>query len=258
MAETSGKGLVFVSCGQVTSEERQLGADVSRLISDLTSYRPYFAENQTTLEGFTHNILGNLNKAIGFIAIMHPRGIVKLHDGKEETRGSVWVEQEIAIAAFMAQILHHQIRMAAYIHKDIRREGMRDQLLLGAVTFSKDSQVIESLSGILPTWKLDDPIAERRWNRVRDDISKLPEYNQEALRLLLEYASLTDYTALQKLGQLARQNSLASVFPGLQNQTGLIRTVPGQAPSRQPGYELSYEITPELRPFVERYFSEIQ
>jgi predicted nucleotide-binding protein with TIR-like domain len=106
--------------------------------------------------------------------------------------------------------------------------------------------------------KVSDPMAERRWNRVRDEISKLPEYNREGLRLLLEYHSLTDYTALQKLGQLARQNSLASVLPGLQNQTGLIRAVPGQPPTRQPEYELSYEITPELRPFVERYFHEMQ
>jgi len=258
MTVPSSKGLVFVSCGQVTPEERKLGAAVSELIGELTAYRPYFAENQTTLEGFTHNLLGNLNKAIGFVAIMHPRGIVRLHDGKEETRGSVWIEQEIAIAAFMAQVLRHEIRIAAYIHTDVRREGMRDQLLLHAVPFSKDSQVIESLRGILPTWKLDDRISERRWNRVRDDISKLPEYNREALRLLLEYPSLTDYTALQKLGQLGRQNSLASVLPGLQNQTGLIRAVPGQAPTRRPEYELTFEITPELRPFVERYFNEMQ
>ena len=106
--------------------------------------------------------------------------------------------------------------------------------------------------------KVNDPMAERRWSRVRDEISNLPEYNREALRLLLECPSLTDYTALQKLGQLGRQNSLASVLPGLQNQTGLIRRVPGQSPTRQPEYELSFEITPELRPFVERYFNEKQ
>ncbi len=33
---------------------------------------------------------------------------------------------------------------------------------------------------------------------------------------------------------------------------------PGQAPTRQPEYELTFEITPELRPFVERYFNEMQ
>ncbi len=104
--------------------------------------------------------------------------------------------------------------------------------------------------------KVNDSMAERRWNRVRDEISKLPEYNREGLRLLLEYPSLTDYTALQKLGQLARQHSLASVLPGLQNSTGLIQPVPGQAPTRQPEYDQNWEIKPELRPFVERYFSE--
>lgn len=106
--------------------------------------------------------------------------------------------------------------------------------------------------------RADDPIAEKRWNRVRDDISKLPAYNREALRLLLEYPSLTDYTALQKLGQLARQHSLASVLPGLQNTTGLVRPVPGQPNPRQPEYDLNWEIPPELRPFVERYFNEMQ
>lgn len=106
--------------------------------------------------------------------------------------------------------------------------------------------------------RADDPVAERRQHRVRDEMAKLPEYSLETLRLLLEFPSLTDYTALQKLGQLARQNSLGSVLPGLQNQTGLIRIVPGQPSSRRPEYELSYEITPELRPFVERYLSEMR
>lgn len=102
----------------------------------------------------------------------------------------------------------------------------------------------------------DDSLAERRWNRVREEVPKLPGYQQEALRLLLKYSSLTDYTALQKLGQLGRANSLASVLPGLQNQTGLIRPVPGQPPTRQPEYETHYEIAPELRQFVERYFNQ--
>ena len=257
MPENSKDGLIFISCGQFSPEEKKLGADVSKLVSDVTSYRPYFAENQTSLDAFTHNILGNLNKAIGFIAIMHPRGTVKLNAGKEEVRASVWIEQEIAIAAFMAQILDRTIHIAAYIHRDIRREGMRDQLLLNAVRFDKDSEVIESLREILPTWVTgEDAAVGRRWNRVRDEISKLEEYSQEALRLLLEYGSLTDYTALQKLGQLARQHSLASVLPGLQNITGLVHPVPGQAPTRRPEYDQNWEIKPELRPFVERYFND--
>jgi hypothetical protein len=251
------KELVFISCGQATQEEKKLGSDVFQLVSELTPYLPYFAENQASLEGLTQNILGNLNKAVGFIAIMHPRGMVKLHDGKEAVRGSVWIEQELAIAAFIEQILNRKIRVAAYIHEDIRREGMRDQLLLSPVRFSTDSEVLDHLRNVLPDWRLaEDPAANKRWNLVRDELSKLPEYSREAVRLLLFYGSLTDYTALQKLGQLARQNGLASVLPGLQNTTGLVRLVLGQPPTRQPEYEWCYEIAPELRPFVERYFSD--
>jgi hypothetical protein len=43
--------LIFVSCGQVTEEEKKLGAEVCKLIEELTPYEPYFAENQATLQG---------------------------------------------------------------------------------------------------------------------------------------------------------------------------------------------------------------
>lgn len=208
------KELVFISCGQATQEEKRLGSEVCQLVSELTQYRPYFAENQASLEGLTQNILGNLNRAIGLIAIMHPRGVVRLHDGTEGIRGSVWIEQELAIAAFIEQVLNRKIKVAAYIHKDIRREGMRDQLLLSPIRFSTDSDVVEHLRNVLPDWCVArDPTAENRWNLVREELSKLPEYNRQAVRLLLDYGSLTDYTGLQKLGQMARQNSLASVLP---------------------------------------------
>jgi hypothetical protein len=74
----------------------------------------------------------------------------------------------------------------------------------------------------------------------------------------LDFPSLTDYTALQKLGQIARQHSLASILPGLQNVTGIVRIVPNQPATRRPEYELQFEITPELKPYVERYFRSIR
>ena len=68
--------IVFISCGQVTEAERQLGSSVSGLVRDLTPYQPYFAQNQSSLEGLTKNILEALSRAVGLIAIMHPRGKV--------------------------------------------------------------------------------------------------------------------------------------------------------------------------------------
>jgi len=145
-------GMIFVSCGQVTLEEKQLGGDVCALVRELTPHEPYFAENQSTLEALTRNILSSLDSAVGLIAIMHPRGTVIFADGTEHVRASVWIEQEIAMAAFITQILGRPLKIAPYIHADIRREGMREQLQLNAVSFKESSEVLGHLRTLLPAW----------------------------------------------------------------------------------------------------------
>ena len=145
--------LVFISCGQVTERERSLGMAAAELIRQLTPYEPYFAENQSSLEALTKNILEAMNHSVGLIAIMHPRGAVTFSGGRQQTRASVWIEQEIAIAAFIAQVLRRPLRVATYIHRDIAREGMREELQLNPVVFRKDEEVLAHLRRILPTWK---------------------------------------------------------------------------------------------------------
>ena len=95
--------LVFVSCGQFTDEEIQLGKEIAKMVRQLTGYEGYFAENQNSLQGLSQHIFGALNRAAGLIAVMHHRGRVETPSGTH-IRGSVWVEQEIAIAAFLAHI----------------------------------------------------------------------------------------------------------------------------------------------------------
>src|SRR5579864_288302 len=98
---TTRKGVVFVSCGQMTEEEKSLGNQVCALVRNLTPHQPYFAENQSSLEALTTNILASLDEAVGLIAIMHPRGVVTFPDKHQQIRASVWIEQEIAIAAYL-------------------------------------------------------------------------------------------------------------------------------------------------------------
>jgi hypothetical protein len=153
MTGTKTGGLIFISCGQVTNAEKALGKQVCDLVRQLTPHEPYFAENQNSLEALTNNILGSLDDAVGLIAIMHPRGVVTFPDNRHEVRGSVWIEQEIAIAAYTTQILRRPLKIAPYIHRSVRREGMRDQLLLNAVPFTDDSEVLRHLRDVLPSWK---------------------------------------------------------------------------------------------------------
>jgi hypothetical protein len=144
---------IFISCGQFTEAERSLGRAVSKLVADLTPFEPYFADAQSSLGALTENILSKLHRCVGFIAVMHPRGEVTFPGGTKHVRASVWIEQEIGIAAFMTQVLKRQLYVAAYVHRSIKREGMREQLHLNPVPFEEDHEILDNLSILLPSWR---------------------------------------------------------------------------------------------------------
>ncbi len=146
-------GTIFISCGQVSVAEQELGKAICALVRELTPFDPYYAQNQSSLDGLTKNILEKLGVAAGLIAIMHPRGEVISPGGRTHTRGSLWIEQELAIAAFVVQALKRPLPVAAYIHADIAREGIREQLQLNPVTFRLDAEVLDHLRQVLPTWR---------------------------------------------------------------------------------------------------------
>lgn len=149
-----GKPIVFISCGQRTPEERKLGEKICRLVEELTPFTPYFADNQTTVEGLTTNIFKALYHSAGFVAVLHKRGVVSYEqDGKPAlTRASVFVEQEIALAAFMTQALGRPLQVAAFIDPEIALEGVREHILLNPRQFEGDSEILDRLRQILPTW----------------------------------------------------------------------------------------------------------
>lgn len=156
------RGLVFLSCGQLTPEEKALGQQVKKLIETQAKLEVYFAEDQSTLRGLTDHILGALNRCVGFVGIMHPRGNVTTPTGTFE-RASLWIEQEIAIAAFIEHVLNRRIEVQLYMHKGIKREGLRDKLLLNVIEFTTDAEVLEHVK------------ASRRWNNLERAVMPLDE-----------------------------------------------------------------------------------
>ena len=93
-----------------------------------------------------------LDECVGLVAVMHHRGVVRTPDS-EIRRASVWIEQEIAIAAFLTERLQRKIEIAAYIQKGICREGLRSQLILNPVEFDKDAEVLAHFRSLLLAWK---------------------------------------------------------------------------------------------------------
>lgn len=151
----SDEPILFISCGQLIDEEKQLGKDIVRLVTELTPFRPYFAEEVSSLDGLTNSILRALETAGGFIAVMHPRGEVMTPHGSH-IRASVWIEQEIAIAAHLVHVHNKKLRVQAYAHKDIKLEGIRETLHLNPVRFTKSQEVLDHLRQMLPTWSVLD------------------------------------------------------------------------------------------------------
>jgi hypothetical protein len=135
------EGVIFISCGQFTPEERRLGQDLSAAVDELTPYRGYFAQNESSLDGLSKNVFSALKNCVGLIAVMHRRGNVKTLNG-EHLRGSVWVEQEIGIAAYLTQAEGRDIPVVLYIQDGIALEGVRQQLQLNPVPFKDSAEVM--------------------------------------------------------------------------------------------------------------------
>jgi hypothetical protein len=118
------QGLVFISCGQYHPEEIQLGLDLAAAVNEMTPFEGYFAQSRTSLEGLSHNIFGALNRCCGFVGMMHYTGEAATPNGKH-VRGSVWIEQEIGIAAFLKQAQGRDIQVVVYIQRASIGKGTR-------------------------------------------------------------------------------------------------------------------------------------
>lgn len=149
----SEKPVVFVSCGQYAENEKQLGKDICSLLAELCpEVTPYFAEGQSTAEGLSDHVLKALHRAAGFICVMHCRGDLKDPQGGRVTRGSVWVEQEIAIVAFMRHALNRSVPTLFYKQSGVSLEGIRSVLLLNPrIEFTEELQILQDLASALPS-----------------------------------------------------------------------------------------------------------
>lgn len=162
-----GRKTVFVSCGQFTDEERDLGKRACDLVEQFTPFQGYFAQNQVTLKALSENVLRRLYESVGLIVIMHHRGKI---EGRDTIRASVWIEQEIAMATLMEQVLGRPLHIAVFIQKGIAREGIRQQIQLNPIEFTRSEEVIAALRDILPTWKTPPYVGDEERQKMVNSV----------------------------------------------------------------------------------------
>jgi hypothetical protein len=83
---------------------------------------------------------------------MHPRGEIRRPNGSI-VRGSVWIEQEIAIATYIQQVEKRTLPIIAFKHKSVDREGIRDLLHLNPFEFTDEAEILTELPKRLAAWK---------------------------------------------------------------------------------------------------------
>ncbi len=147
---------IFISCGQYTDAEKQLGKQISEMVRTLTDCEPFFAEEVQDLNGLDANILSALHECVGFITVMHPRGEIR-RSNDFIVRASVWIEQEIAIATYIQQVEKRTLPIIAFKHKSVGREGIRDLLHLNPFEFTDETEILTELPKRLAAWRTLKP-----------------------------------------------------------------------------------------------------
>lgn len=146
-----GKPIIFVSCGQFTSAEKELGRKICDVLHS-AGLEPFCAEDQHDFNGLQANILGKLREASGVVAVLHPRGDITTPTGNV-TRASVWIEQELAIAAYIEHVEKRKLQVIAFRHERVSLEGLRVLLHINPTPFREDSEVLAKLPELLKRWE---------------------------------------------------------------------------------------------------------
>jgi hypothetical protein len=144
---------VFISCGQYTDAEKNLGKRIADMVRTTTNMEPFFAEEVQDLNGLDANILGAMRDSSAFITVLHPRGEIARPDGSKVIRASVWIEQEIAVATYIQRFENHSLPIIAFKHKSVSREGIRDLLHLNPIEFTHEDEVLAELPNRLEPWR---------------------------------------------------------------------------------------------------------
>lgn len=138
---------MFISCGQSTPSEKALGKACYAYFKKRT-FSPYFTEEVQSFEALTNSIFNRLKNSEYAIVIDCRREKI----GKNQFRGSVFVNQELAIAAFWPI----PVENCRIFHEiGLKREGVANYLLAKPIPFKDKSDLLNKLREETKDWKND-------------------------------------------------------------------------------------------------------
>lgn len=169
--------LIFVSCGQLTDEEKSVGLAVKATIDATPGFEAYFAESVHDLDALGRNILDALHQCSGALIFLHERGTVIDASGSEwGHRSSVWVNQEIAVLAYRQFLESRHIPALVFKDKRVKLEGAMTTLIVNALPIVGTADVVkavESWLGNEPFSVGRDDVFSEKWDRLSEETRKV-------------------------------------------------------------------------------------
>jgi hypothetical protein len=139
------KARVFISCGQLAEREKKIGLAVENYFKNERRFETYFAERVHSPDGLTENIFQHLRESEYFIFIDFKRNSI----GIKKFRGSLFVNQEIAIASFL------KLKGLGFVEKGIKREGILNYQIYNAFPFKNETEILQILKKETQDWDPD-------------------------------------------------------------------------------------------------------
>ena len=133
---------VFISCGQLKEHEKRAGTEIVAHFES-RGFETYFADRVHSAQGLTESIFEALRESEYFVFVNFRRERL---GWKKRWRGSLFVNQEIAIATFL------EIPTIGFVETGVVREGVADYHIHNAVEFSDAAEIAENLAELSADW----------------------------------------------------------------------------------------------------------
>src|SRR3990172_3073625 len=136
------KARVFISCGQQSDREVAIGKAVETHLSNKRRFKTYFAGRVHSSDALTTNIFHALKNSEYFVFVDFRRDSI----GEDQYRGSLFVNQEVAIATFLG------LTGVGFCERSVKRAGILQYHIYNEHYFDDGTEIISKLEEVTATW----------------------------------------------------------------------------------------------------------
>ena len=165
-----GKKIIFVSCGQRTQQEQNLGQGVEDLVNRTPGFCAYRAASVQDLQGLNENIMQALNRCSGLVAILHCRGIISVGENRSGETSSIWINQEIAVLSYRRWLESAPIPVRIFKDPGVALEGAMTSQIANPTDFTSNNQVLQEVERWLGNTSFVPPLDQAEFGRLVDQL----------------------------------------------------------------------------------------